>query len=83
MPQAAIGPGIGVFSRFAAILEPDDSQMAVKTALQLINVQLDEFLNDLHGDFDPETRFTASWFEQCGYTKVRTQGRALLIKVFL
>ncbi len=69
MPQSAIGPGIGVFSRFTAILEPDDSQMLVKTALQLINAQLDEFLNDLHGDFDPETRFAASWFEQSGYTK--------------
>ena len=47
----------------------------VKTALQLINAQLDEFLNDLHGDFDPETRFAASWFEQCGYDKRRLRGR--------
>lgn len=69
IPQAAIGPGIGVFSRYKAVLESNDTPMSVKSALQLINAQLDEFLNDLHGEFDPETRFTASWFEQNGYGK--------------
>ena len=67
LPQSSIGPGIGIFSRYQAVLETDDSVMSVKTALQLINAELDDFLNDLHGDFDPETRFTASWFEQHGY----------------
>lgn len=69
MPQSAIGPGMGVFSRYKAVLEADDSPMAVKTALQLINAELDEYLNDLHGDFDPDTRFAATWFEQNGYDK--------------
>ena len=66
MPQSAIGPGIGVFSRYKTILEADDSPMTVKTALQLINKQLDEFLNDLHGEFDADTRFAVTWFEQHG-----------------
>jgi putative DNA methylase len=69
MPQSAIGPGMGVFSRYAAVLEADDTPMSVKTALQLINAQLDEFLNDLHGDLDSETRFAATWFEQHGAGK--------------
>lgn len=69
MPQSAIGPGMGIFSRYKAVLEADDSPMSVKTALQLINAELDEFLNDLHGNFDPETRFAATWFEQHGYAK--------------
>lgn len=69
MPQSAIGPGMGVFSRYKAVLEADDSPMTVKTALQLINTELDEYLNDLHGDFDPDTRFAATWFEQNGYDK--------------
>ena len=69
VPQAAIGPGIAVFSRYSSVLETDDSAMSVKTALQLINAELDEFLNDLHGDFDPDTRFAATWFEQNGYEK--------------
>jgi putative DNA methylase len=69
MPQSAIGPGMGVFSRYAAVLESDDSPMSVKTALQLINAELDTFLSSLTGDFDAETRFAATWFEQFGYDK--------------
>ncbi len=69
MPQSAIGPGMGVFSRYKSVLEADDSPMTVKTALQLINAELDEFLNDLHGEFDAETRFAATWFEQHGNNK--------------
>jgi putative DNA methylase len=69
MPQSAIGPGMGVFSRYAAVLESDDSAMSVKTALQLINAELDTFLSSLTGDFDAETRFAVTWFEQFGYDK--------------
>ena len=66
MPQSAIGPGMGVFSRYNAVLEADDSPMAVKTALQLINAELDEFLGGIQGEFDAETRFAITWFEQHG-----------------
>lgn len=69
MPQSAIGPGMGVFSRYAAVLESDDSPMSVKTALQLINAELDTFLSSLTGDFDAETRFAVTWFEQFGYDR--------------
>ena len=69
MPQSAIGPGIGIYSRYPSVLEADDKSMSVKTALRLINAELDEFLNDLHGDFDADTRFAATWFEQNGYGK--------------
>lgn len=66
MPQSAIGPGIGIFSRYAAVLEADDSPMAVKTALQLINHELDDFIGGIAGEFDAETRFAITWFEQNG-----------------
>lgn len=66
MPQSAIGPGMGVYSRYKAVLEADDSPMSVRTALQLINRELDEFLNDIQGEFDSETRFAINWFEQHG-----------------
>ena len=69
MPQSAIGPGMGVFSRYKAVLESDDSPMAVKTALQLINRELDEYLGGIQGEFDPDTRFAISWFEQNGNGK--------------
>lgn len=69
MPQSAIGPGMGVFSRYKAVLESDDSAMSVKTALQLINRELDEYLGGIQGEFDADTRFAITWFEQNGMNK--------------
>ena len=69
MPQSAIGPGMGVFSRYKAVLESDDSPMSVKTALQLINRELDEYLGGIQGEFDADTRFAITWFEQNGMAK--------------
>ena len=69
MPQSAIGPGMGVFSRYKAVLESDDRPMSVKTALQLINRELDEYLGGIQGEFDADTRFAITWFEQNGTTK--------------
>jgi putative DNA methylase len=66
MPQSAIGPGMGVFSRYKAVLESDDSAMTVKSALQLINRELDEYLGGIQGEFDADTRFAITWFEQNG-----------------
>lgn len=69
MPQSAIGPGMGVFSRYTAVLEADDSPMTVKSALQLINRELDEYLGGIQGEFDADTRFAITWFEQNGMGK--------------
>ena len=69
MPQSAIGPGMGVFSRYQAVLESDDSPMSVKAALQLINAELDEYLGGIQGEFDADTRFAITWFEQTGMGK--------------
>ncbi len=66
MPQSAIGPGMGVYSRYKAVLESDDSPMTVKAALQLINRELDEYLGGIQGEFDADTRFAITWFEQNG-----------------
>ena len=57
---------MGVFSRFKAVLEADDRPMTVKTALQLINGELDEYLGGIQGEFDADTRFAITWFEQHG-----------------
>lgn len=69
MPQSAIGPGMGVFSRYKAVLESDDSPMSVKAALQIINRELDEYLGGIQGEFDADTRFAITWFEQNGTGK--------------
>ncbi len=64
LAQASIGPGMAVFSRYAAVLENDGSPMSVRTALQLINRYLDEYLTEQEGEFDSETRWALTWFEQ-------------------
>jgi putative DNA methylase len=66
LAQAAIGPGMAVFSRYMKVLEADGSAMRVRTALGLINEVLDETLSEQDSDFDPETRWALAWFEQIG-----------------
>jgi putative DNA methylase len=66
LAQAAIGPGIAIFSRYASVVEADGSRMTVRTALALINQALDEILAAQEGDFDADTRFAVTWFEQRG-----------------
>ena len=66
LPQSSIGPGISVYTKYDSVLEADDSVMDVKTALQLINGELDDIVNDLQGNFDTVTRFLISWYEQLG-----------------
>ncbi|REK81281.1 DUF1156 domain-containing protein [Rhodococcus erythropolis] len=67
LPQAAIGPGMSVFSRYSAVLEPDGGNMTVRSALTRINEILDQVLNEQEGDFDPTTRFATAWYRQNGY----------------
>ena len=67
LAQAAIGPGMEVFSKYAAVLEADGSAMSVKTALQLINKQIDEYFGSEENNFDPETRFCCEWFKTYGW----------------
>ena len=67
LAQAAIGPGMAVFSRYAKVLESDGSQMSVRTALGLINQTLDEVLAEQEGEFDADTRWAVAWFEQYGF----------------
>jgi putative DNA methylase len=66
MPQSAVGPGMGVFSRYKAVLESDDNPMSIKVALQLINRELGEHLEGIQGEFDADTRFAITWLEQNG-----------------
>ncbi|MEI6309441.1 MAG: hypothetical protein WCP58_07355, partial [bacterium] len=66
LAQATIGPGMAVFSRFSKVLEADGSAMGVRTALQLINQELDTYLIREEGELDADTRFAMAWFEQRG-----------------
>ncbi len=66
LPQATIGPGMAIYSRYSKVVESDGSRMSVRTALALINQALDEVLSEQEGEYDAETRFAISWFEQHG-----------------
>lgn len=67
LPQAAIGPGMAVFSRYARVREDDGSPMTVRSALARINEILDQVLAEQEGDFDAPTRFAIAWYRQHGY----------------
>ena len=63
MAQAAIGPGMGVFTSASRVLEADDSPMTVRTAIALINQVRDEISGEEATGYDPDTRFCIDWFE--------------------
>nr|WSY52962.1 DUF1156 domain-containing protein [Streptomyces sp. NBC_00886] len=62
--QAAIGPGMEIFSRYTKVTEPDGSRMRVREALSVISKALDELLSEYEDDFDADTRWCIKWFEE-------------------
>jgi putative DNA methylase len=67
LAQAAIGPGMAIFSNYSKVIEPSGQQMSVRDALQQINAILDEVLAEQEGDFDGDTRWCLAWFETHGF----------------
>jgi len=67
LAQAAVGPGMAVFSACTRVVETDGSSMGVRTALGIINQILDEVLAAQEGEYDPSTRWALAWFEQFGH----------------
>ena len=69
LAQAAIGPGMAVYSQYAAVLNQDGSNMSVHDALVLINREITEYLTPDAGSFDADTLFANGWFEQYGWAE--------------
>ena len=67
LPQAAIGPGMAVFSHYAKVVEASGQAMSVRSALQVINQILAEVLSAQEGDFDAGSRWCVKWFESHGF----------------
>ena len=67
LAQAAIGPGMAVFTRYAKVLDAQGNPVSVRDALALINQTLDEVLAEQEGEFDADTRWALAWFEQQGF----------------
>jgi putative DNA methylase len=69
LAQAAIGPGMAVYTRYAKVLDAEGQPIPVRAALALIDQVLDEALAEQEGDFDADTRWALTWFEQTGFAE--------------
>jgi putative DNA methylase len=69
LAQAAIGPGMAVYTRYAQVLDAEGKAVGVREALALINQVLDEALVEQEGDFDADSRWALAWFEQYGFAE--------------
>ena len=69
LAQAAIGPGMAVYTRFRQVLDAEGKPLSVREALALINQTLDEALAEQEGDFDADSRWALTWFEQSGFAE--------------
>ncbi len=69
LAQAAIGPGMAVYTRYSKVLDAKGEPLSVREALALINQTLDETLAEQEGDFDADSRWALAWFEQSGFAE--------------
>ncbi len=67
LAQAAIGPGMAIYSRFARVLDAEGKPLSVRAALSLINRTLDETLAEQEADFDSDSRWALAWFGDHGF----------------
>lgn len=71
LAQSAIGPGMGVFSQYRKVLESDGTQMSVRSALQIINEEIDLYFNEQVGSMDAPSRFCVDLYTQCAYNDIK------------
>ena len=71
LAQSAIGPGMGVYSRYKKVLEADGTQMSVRSALRLINEEVDLFFNEQIGDLDSMSRFCVDLYTQNAFNEMK------------
>ena len=69
LAQAAIGPGMAVYTRYVKVLDAFGQPMSVREALAMINQILDEVLAEREDDFDADTRWALAWFEERGFER--------------
>ena len=71
LAQSAIGPGMGVFSRFQRVLEADGTPMPVRAALKIINEEIDLYFNEQVGDMDSASRFCVDLYTQNAFNNIK------------
>lgn len=70
LAQSAIGPGIGVYSKYSQVFEADGTPMSVRSALQIINQELDLYFNEQDGELDAESRFCVDLYSQATFNEI-------------
>jgi putative DNA methylase len=80
LAQAAIGPGMAVYTRYAKVVDAENTPLSVRQALALINETLDQVLAEQEGDFDADTRWAVAWFDQYGFSEADYGAAELLSK---
>jgi putative DNA methylase len=71
LAQSAIGPGMGVYSKYSKVLESDGTPMTVRSALQIINQELDVYFNEQDGELDQNSRFCVDLYMQNAFNDMR------------
>ena len=71
LAQSAIGPGMGVYSHYGRVLEADGSAMTVRSALQIINQELDVYFNEQDGELDANSRFCVDLYTQNAFNNLK------------
>lgn len=71
LAQSAIGPGMGVYSKYSQVLESDGTPMAVRSALQIINQELDVYFNEQDGELDQNSRFCVDLYMQNAFNDIK------------
>jgi len=71
LAQSAIGPGMAVYSRYSRVLEADGSPMSVRSALQIINQELDLYFSEQDGELDRDSRFCVELYSQCAFNDIK------------
>lgn len=71
LAQSSIGPGMSVFSRYRRVLEADGTAMSVRSALQVINEEVDLYFNEQVGSMDTASRFCIDLYTQCAYNDIK------------
>lgn len=71
LTQSAIGPGMGVFSRYKQVLEADGTPMTVRSALKIINEEIDLYFNEQVGDMDSASRFCVDLYTQNAFNDIK------------
>lgn len=71
LAQSAIGPGMGVYSKYSKVLESDGTSMTVRSALQIINQELDVYFNEQDGELDQNSRFCVDLYMQNAFNDIK------------